>query len=139
MLFIGKAFAQQNVTIKVIVPSKTYEVYVTGNQESLGNWDPSVVKMNKVSGFEREIAADISYPAEFKFTKGKWENEGIINQLDNNPNQKLSDTNSKNIFVVKGWANESNEESLGLGYSTKIFQSKYLGAERLVKIALPEN
>lgn len=139
MLFIGKAFAQENVTIKVIVPNKTDEVFITGNQESLGNWDPGVVKMNKVSDFEREITADITYPAEFKFTKGKWENEGIINQLDNNPNQKLSDSSSKNIFVVKGWANESNAESLGLGYSTKIFQSKYLGAERLVKIALPEN
>ncbi|SIO02142.1 alpha/beta hydrolase-fold protein [Algoriphagus halophilus] len=139
MLFVGKAFAQENVTIKVIVPNKTDEVFITGNQESLGNWDPGVVKMDKVSDFEREITTAITYPAEFKFTKGKWENEGIINQLDNNPNQKLSDANSKNIFVVKGWANETIAESLGLGYSTKIFQSNYLGAERLVKIALPEN
>ncbi|MCK0178083.1 alpha/beta hydrolase-fold protein [Flavobacteriaceae bacterium S0862] len=139
MLFLGSVFAQEKITIKVIVPNKIDEVFITGSQESLGNWDPSAVKMNKISDFEREITADISYPAEFKFTKEKCENKGIINNLDHNPNQKLTNNNSKNIFVIKGWANDTNAESLGLDYSTKKFKSKYLDAERLVKIVLPDN
>ena len=139
MLFLGKVFAQEKVTIKVIVPSNTDEVYITGNQESLGNWDPGAVKMNRISDFEREVVLDISYPAEFKFTKGQWENEGITNTLEDNPNQKLENNDSKNIFVIKGWANGSNAEALGLDYQIKNFHSEYLEAERLVKISLPKN
>ncbi|NMM50782.1 alpha/beta hydrolase-fold protein [Marinigracilibium pacificum] len=139
MLLSGSIFAQEKATIKVIVPNKTDEVYITGNQESLGNWNPAAVKMNKTSDFEREITTDISYPAEFKFTKGKWENEGIIKSLDNNPNQKIINNNSTKVFFIKGWVNDTNAESLGIDYGIKRFQSKYLGAERLVKIVLPAN
>ena len=139
MLFLGSVFAQEKINIKVIVPHKTDEVYITGNQKSLGNWDPGTVKMTKISDFEREIITDISYPAEFKFTKGKWESEGIINSIDSNPNQKLLDEHSRHIFVIKGWANDIDAESPGIDYGIKKLQSKYLEAERLIKIALPDN
>ena len=139
MLFITNVFAQEKRTIKVIVPDPSDEVYITGNQEALGNWDPGAVKMNRISDFEREVVVEISYPAEFKFTKGQWENEGIIHDLEDNPNQKLENSDAKNIFYIKGWANNINAEASGLDYDIKYFKSEYLGAERLIKIVLPKN
>ena len=139
ILFTGSLFAQEKRTIKVIVPNKTDEIFITGNQDALGDWNPGSVKMTKTSDFEREITVDLNYPAEFKFTKGDWNSEGIIERLDNNPNLKIADQNSRTIFMVKGWSNESDGKALGLDYNIKHFQSEYLGAERLIKIVLPEN
>ena len=139
LLIVGSLFAQEKRTIKVIVPNKTDQVFITGNQESLGRWNPNSVKMEKVSDYERSITLDLIYPAEFKFTQGDWNSEGIIRDIDNNPNQILVDSESKDIFVIKGWTNNLSGESLGLDYSIMQFQSKYLGAERQIKIVLPEN
>ena len=36
------------ITFKVQVPSNLDEVYITGNQENIGNWEPSKIKMNKI-------------------------------------------------------------------------------------------
>lgn len=139
-LFVaGAVFAQEKRTIKVIVPHKTDEVYITGNQKSLGNWNPNAIKMKRVSNYERSITLTLNYPAEFKFTKGDWESEGITNALKHNPNQKIANANSKNIFTIKGWSNDYEADALGLDYSVKQFKSEYLGEERLVKITLPEN
>lgn len=139
LLFIGSLFAQGKRTIKVIVPNKTDEVYITGNQESLGNWTPDLIKLEKVSDYERSITLNLTYPAEFKFTKGDWNSEGILKSLDNNPNIKLKDQDSKHIFNIKGWSNDIKGEALGLDYDIKQLNSKYLDDKRVIKIALPDN
>jgi uncharacterized protein YjaZ len=63
------------VTLVVSVPDKNDEVYITGNQPELGSWNPSFIKMNKKSSRERSITLKIHLPAQFKFTKGSWEEE----------------------------------------------------------------
>lgn len=139
LFFTGSILAQETRTIRVIVPNKTDEVYITGNQESLGNWNPNSIEMVKVSDYERIITVSLNYPAEFKFTKGDWNAEGIVQNLHNNPNLRLEDQNSKDIFMVKGWSNDTDGEALGLDYGIKNFQSKYLEDKRLIKIVLPDN
>ena len=54
LLFMGSIFAQEKRTIKVIVPNKTDEVFITGNQESLANWEPGTLKMHAIG---RSLAA----------------------------------------------------------------------------------
>ena len=132
-------FSQTTQTIKVIVPNKTDAVFITGNQEVLGNWNPNSIKMDKVSDYERTITLNLTYPAEFKFTKGDWNSEGILKSLDNNPNARLKNKDSKHIFNIKGWSNEVNSQDLGQDYSTKQLASKYLEGGRQIKIALPIN
>ncbi|WP_431157816.1 alpha/beta hydrolase-fold protein [Winogradskyella poriferorum] len=140
LLFTAIIFGQTTQTIKVIVPNNTDEVYITGNQESLGNWNPNLVKMEKISDYERSISVVLTYPAEFKFTKGDWNTEGIIKQLNDNPNQKLKSPDSKNIFTIKGWSNNIDGEALGLDYNIKFLPSQYvLGGGRNIKIVLPNN
>ena len=80
------SFGQEITTIKVSVPNKTDDVYIVGNQENLGNWQPDKIKLNKISEYEREISLNLTFPAEFKFTRGKWDSEAIINQLSGQPN-----------------------------------------------------
>ncbi|MCS5491797.1 alpha/beta hydrolase-fold protein [Algoriphagus limi] len=133
-------FGQEKQTIKVIVPNKTDEVYITGNQEVLGNWNPKSLKMEKISDYERSITVDLTYPAEFKFTQGDWNSEGIIRTLNNNPNQKLESSESKNIFIIKGWSNAIDGTALGLDYQVEFLPSKYvIGGGRQIKIVLPIN
>lgn len=47
------------ITIQVKVPQKEGDLYISGNQESLGNWKPRQVKMKKVSPTIREITLKV--------------------------------------------------------------------------------
>lgn len=55
------------------------DVYITGNQEPLGAWQPSAVKMQAVSDSVRAIDLKLRLPACFKFTKGDWDRQIIAN------------------------------------------------------------
>jgi predicted alpha/beta superfamily hydrolase len=78
--------------IRLKVQNKTDTIYITGNQKSLGEWNPEKIKMNKISEFEREIVLKLKSPAQFKFTKGSWESElqvnGTYNKVTIKPNIK---------------------------------------------------
>ncbi|MCD8079566.1 MAG: hypothetical protein LUF04_03880 [Bacteroides sp.] len=41
--------AQENITITLLTPDPVDQVYITGDQEALGDWDPAAVPMKKVS------------------------------------------------------------------------------------------
>lgn len=66
---------EYSATIKVKVPNKEDTIYITGNQENLGNWNPDKIKMEKISDFERQITLKLKSPAQFKFTRGNWGSE----------------------------------------------------------------
>ena len=89
---------QELTTIKISVPNETDEVFIVGNQESFGNWQPDKIKMNRISDYEREISLNLTFPTEFKFTRGTWESEAIITKLTGNPNFVLSEKPSTKLF-----------------------------------------
>lgn len=66
------------VTIKVKVPSKEDAIYISGNQDNLGNWNPEKIKMEKISEFERQITLKLKSPSQFKFTRGNWDSEAEV-------------------------------------------------------------
>lgn len=133
------SFGQELTTIKVSVPNKTDEVYIVGNQDALGNWQPNLVKMENSSDYERTIKLELNFPAEFKFTKGSWESEGIVTTLLDNPNLKIEDGNASNSFKVKTWRDNIQADKLGLDYEIKYINSKLFGDERMLNIYVPEN
>ena len=130
---------QNTRTIKVTVPNKTDDVFITGNQKAFGDWKPGEIKMNKESEFVRSINVEISYPAEFKFTKGDWNSEGIVKQFNDNPNLKIENEKGTSDFVIKTWSDNIDAQKLGLNYDIQYFDSKYMNAKRMLKIALPMN
>lgn len=66
------------VSIRVKVPDKNDTIYLTGNQENLGNWNPAALKMEKITDFEREITLTLKSLAQFKFTRGSWESQAEV-------------------------------------------------------------
>ena len=66
------------VHIELTGSSVDGDVYITGNQPALANWKPEGVKMKVLNDTTRVIDLNLQLPAEFKFTKGSWENAFFI-------------------------------------------------------------
>jgi predicted alpha/beta superfamily hydrolase len=141
LLCISVVFFGQNLTtIKISVPNKTDEVYIVGNQESLGNWQPNKVKMNVISEFEREITLDLSFPAEYKFTRGNWNSEAVINKLSGQPNFILQQKPANfEYHKIHGWTDQIDKFSTFSDFKIVNLNSKVLNQNRKLYIALPEN
>ena len=60
----------------------TDDIYITGNQNALGNWEAKGVKMTLNSDSVAFIDLRLHLPAQFKFTRGSWEREAIISNAD---------------------------------------------------------
>ena len=95
------------VNIIVKVPNKNDEVYITGNQTELGNWNPSQIKMKRKNSLEREITLTLHYPVKFKFTRGSWETEAAVKGTYRGVNILLDDlkNNQKVKYEVIKWKN----------------------------------
>jgi enterochelin esterase-like enzyme len=79
------------VTLRVLVPESLKDaVYVTGNIEALGPWDPDGVLL-KGSGSTRIATLEIAHghAFEYKFTLGSWEREAVDAHGIVLPNQTL--------------------------------------------------
>lgn len=139
LLISFAVFSQTKTTITVSVPNKTDAVFITGNQESLGNWQVDHVKMKKVSDYERAIEVELNFPAEFKFTRGNWESEGLTSNSLNSPNLRIEDKTSETNFKVKTWMDDIDTQALGLDYDIQFIDSEYMGVKRMLKIYLPPN
>jgi predicted alpha/beta superfamily hydrolase len=134
------SFGQEITTIRVSVPNKTDEVYIVGNQENLGNWQPDKVKLNKISKYEREISLNLTFPAEFKFTRGNWDSEAIVNQLSGQPNFVLKNKPLQDeYYKIQGWTDQINKFSTYSDFQIVEINSKVLDQKRKLYISLPES
>ena len=134
------SYGQDLITIRVSVPNKTDDVYIVGNQENLGNWQPDKVKLNKISEYEREISLNLTFPAEFKFTRGNWDSEAVINQLSGQPNFILKNKPIQDeYYKIQGWTDKINKFSTYSDFQIVEINSKALDQKRKLYISLPEN
>lgn len=63
------------VHIELKGKSLSGDVYITGNQDALANWNPMGVKMNQINDSTYTIDLNLKLPAEYKFTQGTWEHQ----------------------------------------------------------------
>ncbi len=91
-----------DVTVLLTVPNEDDVVYITGNQPELGNWDPGKIRMNRKSAFERTITLKMHNPAQFKFTKGNWETEGLVRGFAGNLKVDVTQS-SVYTYTISGW------------------------------------
>ncbi len=95
------------VTINLTVPSKEDEVYITGNQDVLGNWNPQALKMERKSDFERILQLNVHSPAELKFTRGSWGTEGEVKSNGGLGNIYINPEKTTSFeFEIVGWADK---------------------------------
>ncbi|MFZ1519010.1 MAG: alpha/beta hydrolase-fold protein [Ignavibacteriaceae bacterium] len=80
-IYLVPCLAQTKVTIEVIsqLSNDTAKVYITGNTENLGNWDPGRITLTKVndSTWCRTFLFNNNQEIEFKFTQGSWDTEAL--------------------------------------------------------------
>ena len=81
-LQFSTSFLQQHLSeetypirIELTGASMKDDVYITGNQEALGNWDPKRVKMELVNDSTCAIDLQLHLPVYFKFTTGDWDHK----------------------------------------------------------------
>lgn len=134
------SLAQESITIRISVPNITDEVFIVGNQDSLGNWEPDKIRMNIISEYEREITLNLTFPAEFKFTRGNWDSEAIFNKLSGQPNFIL---NQKPIniqyYKIQGWTDQIDKYSTFSEFKIIDINSTTLNQKRKLYVSLPEN
>ena len=94
------------ITISVKVPRIGDELYIVGNQPTLGDWQPEKVKMLRKSDFIREIKLQVFAPAFFKFTRGNWDTEAFIKYHDAT-NIYIDPAKQKNLeFEISGYVDK---------------------------------
>ena len=134
------SFGQELTTIKISVPKKTDEVFIVGSQENLGDWQPNKIKMKKTSDFEREITLNLTFPVEFRFTRGSWDNEAIVEDYQDGANIILKKYISDLKYKILHWKDDKIEEGkISLSYKIKYITSEYYpNEERSLRIFLPK-
>ena len=103
--------------IELVVFSKLsgdQKVFVAGNKNELGNWNPDKTSLNKIndSTWSKTFDFMVDDSIEFKFTLGSWENEALNKSgkiSGNNILKIVSDTAL--IFNIDNWGNSSKKVS----------------------------
>jgi hypothetical protein len=95
------------VTFEVMVPSEDDEVYIAGDHEALGGWDPSAIKLIHGKGKIRTISMDLPSPITFKFTRGSWQSEGFISGMPKGKNLMYEFARPTTLrYEIESWADE---------------------------------
>lgn len=98
---------EYEVTINVTVRNKKDVVYIAGDQPGLGNWDPGKIKMKKTSDFERTLKVKLKSPAQFKFTRGSWDNQAVLESTYDNIIIK-PETKNQFEFTIEEYVDQYN-------------------------------
>lgn len=107
--------AQDSVAIKFQIITKKVKpnqnIFISGNHQKLGNWHPGLVSLTKLndSTWENSFSFLEGDQLEFKFTKGKWDNEALNpdGTVPSNHFIKLI-KDSTLTFIIKEWKDETN-------------------------------
>jgi len=92
------------VTLTVTVPENSGDVYITGNQTSIGSWNPQKIKLDKTNETTRQITFKTYSDLRFKFTRGSWETEGKIDGIEEGKDVSLSlNKNTTLDYTIKNW------------------------------------
>ena len=108
-------FAQNKVNVEIIVISEsvpqTSGVYITGNNNLLGIWQPDVVKLNKMSDekWSKKFIFNKGDQLEFKITRGSWQNEALNDDGSVPFNHNLEVKKDTTIEItINLWADDSD-------------------------------
>lgn len=130
------------VTTEVPLPIGE-QVFITGNQSALGNWDPAALPLTRMD--DRVWTAHALVPAdqqiELKVTRGSWDTEAV-NADDSNPgNTVLEPGGDQPVKLrVAKWKDASPRPTPQIVGNYQVhegFHSRYLRFDRKVIVWLP--
>lgn len=106
------------VAIRVITTNlqAESEVYITGNDDKLGNWKPDAVELLEVEDniWTKSFSFSKGKKLEFKLTLGNWNSEALNDDGTVPSNKKLEVFKDTTIEIsVKLWSDTSKQKSVG--------------------------
>jgi len=101
---LGLPNEKYQITLTLTVPENSGDVYITGNQSTIGSWNPQKIKLNKTNETTRQITFTTYPDLRFKFTKGSWETEGKIDGVEEGKDVALPiNKNTTLNYTIKNW------------------------------------
>lgn len=98
--------------IEVVVKDPRQEVYITGNQKSLGMWNPGLIKLVHISDTVRAIDVDVHLPALFQFTLGSWKYDADFENSYYEDNIEINNTERKVYrYILTEWVDTKDDEN----------------------------
>ena len=95
--------------IEIVVKDAKQEVYITGNQPSLGMWNPGLIKLEHVNDSVRAIDVDLHLPALFKFTLGSWKYDAVFSNSFYGGNLEINNTARPTYrYILTDWTDTEN-------------------------------
>ncbi|MDR3667422.1 MAG: SpoIIE family protein phosphatase [Ignavibacteriaceae bacterium] len=95
--------------VKLKVKSFNYNIYLSGNNAALGNWNPKAVPMEKISDSEwtKTVKINEGEKIEFKANSGHWWAEPLDSNLNLYDNFKLQVVRDTTLIInMFGWSNK---------------------------------
>ena len=125
LFFIAHLFAQakKEITIRVIAHNlpDSSEIFITGNNIVLGNWDPGKIKLAMLNDttWEKTFQFSRGEELEFKITRGSWSKERLNDDETVPGNTTLKVNNDTTIiFIVNKWSDQFKREIVVQGQIT---------------------
>jgi predicted alpha/beta superfamily hydrolase len=113
LLLIISACSRNEISINIEVESTNLPaesvIYVTGNDEQLGNWQPDVTALVEVE--KGKWTTSLSFPRgkklEFKFTRGSWDTEALNDEGSVPANYAFEVRNDTSVLIeINLWADQ---------------------------------
>ena len=116
LIFLTNLNAQQKVSVIVIVDCDSLpensSIYITGNDEQLGNWQPDFTKLSEIESgkWQKEILFKKGKNLEYKITRGSWESEALNDDGSLPTNHKLNVEKDTIVRIkINLWETSSKE------------------------------
>jgi enterochelin esterase-like enzyme len=114
ILFLISLFHENDmvcITFKVNTAhiDKSSALYITGNHQNLGEWNPGKVKLQRRDGnhWTIKISLEKGFPLEFKFTRGTWQTEEVAKNGKIPSNHFLkAKKDTTLVFMLDHWKDE---------------------------------
>ena len=113
-------YSQEKINVTFRVEAKTLndrdKVYIVGNAEELGSWNPGKVSLEKISNklWQKTLTFAKGTRIEYKFTQGNWQTEALKNDATVPPNSVLNVERDTTISVaINNWRDKFNFKVAG--------------------------
>jgi|WetSurMetagenome_2_1015567.scaffolds.fasta_scaffold46517_3 predicted alpha/beta superfamily hydrolase len=126
--------SKNNVIVTIeVTPNKlsdTSVIYITGNDEQLGNWNADLIQLNKSENgkWTKEFSFEKAKKIEFKITRGSWKSEALNNDGSIPSNYAFEVFNDTIIEIkVNLWADQIERKVEGQITGTVKYYKNFQG------------
>ncbi len=111
LILFGCQAQEKQIAFTVIVPKTTPQdavVYIAGNHQSLGNWNPGEIALKKIndSTWSRSFTFPRGQELEYKITLGSWDSQALYHSMEVPPNsRKVIAMNEEVVIHPTDWNN----------------------------------